>query len=797
MKRIVIIILLISITQSYAVKPGFMVYDSSSSGIPDNFVYDVAIDNYGSKWVGSNEGLSQYNNYNWIVCSTSIQEDSADYVSCVSVHNETIWFGKRKMGLFSHYHNINNNYDTTNSEIPSNHVFSLEINNNGDIWVGTDSGLARFNTDWEIWNEEETELTTNQINTLYIDQSDILWIGTDKGLFKFKDNVITAMEYKDIFINDIEVDIEGNLWLCTKNGLYKNDILLTDPIIPSKNITSIAIGDDNIKWIGTDSGLVGYNDTVWVVYDTSNTDLPVNFIHCICYEGKDIFWLGTMGGGLVKFNPKGFPQPISLSSNAPFCEGQVLELTAIKVEAAEYLWRGPNGFTSNIQNPVIDSSELSMSGWYYCEALTEELRYYDSIYVTIHPKPDTKIEPLGAVTLCDGTDVELTVKNYNANSIYEWSTGEYSQVIIIDTPGVYYVKETNTYGCVSYDSIEVEKTNIDITLDNPLSTEFGETCINDIIQHILKVTNQSEEAIDIGSVQLVKNSNIFNVFDKDVPGGLMSGESFDLPVVFTPLEQLVYYDTLVINIASPCEKEFVFALYGTGIKPNVILSLPDTTARPGDMLRLPIIARYACEKDTLIHCDISAEISFDAGIFLPKIVSNGVMDSMWINYSSDKSERVLRIQADNLLIPKNNYIISEIAGRVLFADSLFSNIIFDQLECTNNEIEIDTYPGSITLYPVCAQYLRNIELFSPPTIRVQSNPVHDVLTVIVENNDSEKTDISIYSLTGNLVSSHKYSTKNQTCHFQADINIENIPRGAYFLLVKSQAHILTMPLIVL
>ena len=49
-----------------------------------------------------------------------------------------------------------------------------------------------------------------------------------------------------------------------KDNEEKPDI--PEYILPSNNITSIYLDRNNIKWFGTNSGLVCYNDEKWTTY---------------------------------------------------------------------------------------------------------------------------------------------------------------------------------------------------------------------------------------------------------------------------------------------------------------------------------------------------------------------------------------------------------------------------------------------------------------------------------------------------------------------------------------------------
>ncbi len=59
--------------------------------------------------------------------------------------------------------------------------------------------------------------------------------------------------------------------------------------------------------------------------------------------------------------------PPPIGSNSPICYGEDLFLTAESYPDATYNWSGPNGFTSNQQNPVINSPGFEYAGTYSLE----------------------------------------------------------------------------------------------------------------------------------------------------------------------------------------------------------------------------------------------------------------------------------------------------------------------------------------------------------------------------------------------------------------------------------------------
>ena len=77
-------------------------YMAVDSGLPDNVVTAVVIDNQGTYWFGTRFGLASFNG--------------------------TVW----------------TNYTTVNSYLPDNFINTLQVDMFGNLWIGTKNGLARF-----------------------------------------------------------------------------------------------------------------------------------------------------------------------------------------------------------------------------------------------------------------------------------------------------------------------------------------------------------------------------------------------------------------------------------------------------------------------------------------------------------------------------------------------------------------------------------------------------------------------------------------------------------------------------
>ncbi|MCF6133115.1 gliding motility-associated C-terminal domain-containing protein [Flavobacterium wongokense] len=169
----------------------------------------------------------------------------------------------------------------------------------------------------------------------------------------------------------------------------------------------------------------------------------------------------------ISITIKEIPQIPTASADPIICETQDLNLFATTVTNAVYHWTGPNGFTSNVQNPILNAISSNQNGTYTVYATDNGCQSGDSsVAVLVNPLPDFVLNQD-----CVNREYQVWVTKLNEtsfdenNSTFSWTgpnnfTGN-QQVITITgaETGIYSLTITNEFGCETTNVIDVPRTN--------------------------------------------------------------------------------------------------------------------------------------------------------------------------------------------------------------------------------------------------------------------------------------------------------------------------------------------------
>lgn len=161
-----------------------------------------------------------------------------------------------------------------------------------------------------------------------------------------------------------------------------------------------------------------------------------------------------------------------ITSASPICEGDQIQFTTQTIPNAIYHWLGPNGFESNLQNPIISNADLTDEGNYFLYVTVNGCDSdIASTSIEINPKPIFSFS--GDNLLCNNQSSILTINplNFSVNeSEFNWYlngvflVSESEGVLEITQPGIYMV-EAIVGDCETSESITVNERLIDIPIE--------------------------------------------------------------------------------------------------------------------------------------------------------------------------------------------------------------------------------------------------------------------------------------------------------------------------------------------
>lgn len=273
---------------------------SINQGLPTSFTMALFQDNLGFIWIGTNYGISRF--------------DGA---------------------VFRNYIHDPNDTSSPSGDI----IYKIIEDRHKNVWIATDHGVSRYlrNTDnfkqYLFEPENPHSIADNKVYDVFEDSHGRIWFATGGGLCSYnqaKDNFdllynTTGGKNSNLVncISSISEDRDGNIWVAPQSeGLYrvipesKSFIHLS---IEGKNFRKginangklIYIDKDNIFWVGTrGNGMFRYNpagNTVKRFYfDPDGKELNNNIIYDFNDYTPGELWIATDGGGINILNKRTF-----------------------------------------------------------------------------------------------------------------------------------------------------------------------------------------------------------------------------------------------------------------------------------------------------------------------------------------------------------------------------------------------------------------------------------------------------------------------------------------------------------
>lgn len=159
-------------------------YNRSNSGLPSNWVDDIALGGNGDVWVGTEQGLAHFDGADWTTYTTSNSGLLVAGVWKVAVApDESVWLSSQYTGDIQHL--VNGNWSTINGGFAG--VRALACAANGDLMTSSNfSGLYRYDgSTWTNWNTGNSNLPNNDVRDIAITPSGSIYLSAGVQLVAF------------------------------------------------------------------------------------------------------------------------------------------------------------------------------------------------------------------------------------------------------------------------------------------------------------------------------------------------------------------------------------------------------------------------------------------------------------------------------------------------------------------------------------------------------------------------------------------------------------------------------------
>jgi len=268
-------------------------------GLPSNFITAIAEDKEGFMWFGTDNGLCRWDGISakvFIHDASDTNSLASDFIEPDALlwddeQNNLLIGTSNGLSVYNPTSDKFRNYYPcmSDSSLLGNRISAIIKDNGGIIWIATDDGFARYNASTDsfinyyyqgsfdgqpIFDKVMVNITLDISQDLKNDS--ILWIGTRSGLLKF--NKYTQEIRWFYFKTDINapemihliVDRDNRIWFSRRYGGYGFYDMEADSVhyfFKPENIgdgfydlNCFAHGKDNIIWAGDGNKGLGFID---------------------------------------------------------------------------------------------------------------------------------------------------------------------------------------------------------------------------------------------------------------------------------------------------------------------------------------------------------------------------------------------------------------------------------------------------------------------------------------------------------------------------------------------------------
>lgn len=285
----------------------FIVFNRENGALPNNSINTLWAAADGSLWIGTPGGLTRYKDRKFTTFTKKDGLGDAFVNSITGDPTGAIWVAA---GIYvSRFQNgkFTNFGPSQGSPIEALRV--VYCGRDGNVYAAGYAGVARFKNGRFVSVTGPADLGT-VVTTLIQDRHGNLWIGGSGGLLMHtpegKERLYEIRDgLPDNFVRFIWEDHDGNLWAGTNGGLARleNGHFVSNPQANAGErgwVRAIYEDIEGNLWVGMNSGLTRLQDNIFTIYGESE-GLPSDEPVTVFQDHRGRIWIGFHDRGLVEF----------------------------------------------------------------------------------------------------------------------------------------------------------------------------------------------------------------------------------------------------------------------------------------------------------------------------------------------------------------------------------------------------------------------------------------------------------------------------------------------------------------
>lgn len=327
---------------------------TKANGLADNSVWKVFEDKEANLWLASDQnGVSKLSSERFILFNSKDALAGDEVKRIYQDNRNNIWVGT-KQGLSLYNPKSEKKFRKIDFKGTLD-IWAITLDNNGTIFAGTSNGLVvgKDGSFKRVFCSDK-ESPSNAIVDVFIDSEGEIWLGTQAGVAKYKNNIIvesTEIPLQKSFIHKVYQDNKGVYWFCSDDGLFRYDGKELKGFSGSRGLTentrvrNIIQDSKNTYWLATSTGLYKYDGTIFEIVQVGNSETSKE-IFSLAIDQNNVLWAG-LSNGLASIQ-LGEKRKVRLYSSEDGFLGQVCNQNALIID--------------NLNRPMIGTSNGMV--WY-------------------------------------------------------------------------------------------------------------------------------------------------------------------------------------------------------------------------------------------------------------------------------------------------------------------------------------------------------------------------------------------------------------------------------------------------